>query len=503
MNLTRLIVRKYRVLFVVLMALMILPAYATDYAVDRYFPQYKLPFWWFQLTGIERVYETETANAEWYSNRRHIDGMLIPIYSRPYISRLNSLSTNVSLALRANTIRRGGLNESSMMFTFNKSIPYFGHALPVIFKYPEVPDITLSLTGKVAKGFDDYKRFMSDPGGADTLGAKIIREGFSHDKFRREFFINNPQLVQHDWHALPDLPESFGKSRRRTEDAERMARELLKEQKANIETTTQLSKVDAAKQLWTFSGTENVQLSQSYLKNWVRGGQQSVALLSDLRFSAVYKKDNVQWDNNFTHKIGIIDSEDSKSRINDDLIEVTSKYGVNASKKWYYSLLFSFKTQFFDGYASSDKDKVKPISSVMSPGYFSLAAGMDYKTKNFTLLLSPITSRLTVVMDTAKVDQTRYSIAADKKSLFLTGASFQNNLTWKVSKDIEFKSAMNVFYDYFEKENKVQADWDLTLDMKINVFMTTRITTNLKYYESESSKLQVRENMSIAFRYRF
>ena len=187
------------------------------------------------------------------------------------------------------------------------------------------------------------------------------------------------------------------------------------------------------------------------------------------------------------------------SRINDDLI--VTRYWSQRQQEMVLTLLFSFKTQFFDGYAQATRTRLNRYS-VMSPGYFSLAAGMDYKTKNFTLVRS-ITSRLTVVMDTAKVDQTRYSIAADKKSLFLTGASFQNNLTWKVSKDIEFKSAMNVFYDYFEKENKVQADWDLTLDMKINVFMTTRITTNLKYYESESSKLQVRENMSIAFRYRF
>lgn len=503
MNLTKPSVRKYRFFFVALMALMVLPVYATDYAVDRYFPQYKLPYWWFQLTGTERAYEKEIANAEWYANRRYIDGSLIPIYYRPYVSMQNSLSTNVTLALRANKVRKGGLNENSLYYTFNKQISYFGHALPVIFKYPELPDLSSSLSGKAIRGFEDYKRFMSDPGGADTLGAQIVREGFAYDAFRREFFINNPRLVQYDWYALPDLPESFGKNRRKNEDAEKVARELLKEQRHIIETTGQLSKVEAAKQIWTFSGTENVQLSQSYLKNWVRGGQQSVALLSDLRFAAIYKKDNVQWDNNVTHKIGIIDSDDSKSRINDDLIEVSSKYGINASKKWYYSLLFNVKTQFFDGYASNDKDKVKPISSALSPGYFSLAAGMDYKTKNFTLLLSPITSRLTVVMDTARIDQTRYSIEADKKSLFLTGASFQNNLTWKVSKDIELKSAMNVFYDYFEKENKVQADWDIILDMKINVFLTTRIATNMRYYESESSKLQVRENMSIAFRYKF
>jgi len=72
-----------------------------------------------------------------------------------------------------------------------------------------------------------------------------------------------------------------------------------------------------------------------------------------------------------------------------------------------------------------------------------------------------------------------------------------------VLKDIKLTSAMNVFYDYFKKEDKVQAEWDLILDMKINVFLTTRISTNFRYYQSESSKLQARENLSIAFRYQF
>jgi hypothetical protein len=62
---------------------------------------------------------------------------------------------------------------------------------------------------------------------------------------------------------------------------------------------------------------------------------------------------------------------------------------------------------------------------------------------------------------------------------------------------------MNVFYDYFEKEDKVQADWDMILDMRINVFLSARIVNNFRYYENESMKLQVRESMSISFRYNF
>ena len=72
-----------------------------------------------------------------------------------------------------------------------------------------------------------------------------------------------------------------------------------------------------------------------------------------------------------------------------------------------------------------------------------------------------------------------------------------------IAQDIMLTSAMNVFYDYFAKEERVQAEWDLILDMRINVFLSTRITTNFRYYQSESSKLQARENLSVALRYQF
>ena len=144
-----------------------------------------------------------------------------------------------------------------------------------------------------------------------------------------------------------------------------------------------------------------------------------------------------------------------------------------------------------------------PISAFMAPGYFSLAAGMDYKRKNFTLMLSPVTSRLVVVLDTAKIDPARYNIPEGKRSLFLTGASLQNNFRWDLSKDISFTSALNAFYDYFEEDENIQAEWDMILNMRVNVFLSTRIVGNLRYFETESDKLQVRQSLSVAFTYNF
>jgi hypothetical protein len=190
--------------------------------------------------------------------------------------------------------------------------------------------------------------------------------------------------------------------------------------------------------------------------------------------------------------------------VNDDVLDLTSKYGIGASQYWYYSFLFNMKTQFFYGYDRKDVDRKNPISGIMAPGYFTLAIGMDFKKgKNFTLMISPVTSKLAVVLDTAKIDQSRYNIPNDKRSTFLTGASLYNNFTWQIKKEIKLTSAMNIFYDYFKKDDNVQSDWDLILDMRINLFLSMRVVANFRYYENESSDIQMRENMSLAFRYNF
>jgi hypothetical protein len=246
-----------------------------------------------------------------------------------------------------------------------------------------------------------------------------------------------------------------------------------------------------------------VQLSQAYVDNWVKGGENSIALLSDLRIQVGYKKNNVEWDSYAIHKLGILNSEEKKTRFNDDLIELNTKYGLSAGKKWFYSGFMNFKTQFFNGYDSKDEDKENPVSGFMAPGYLTLALGMDYKDKDFTLMLSPFTSKITMVLDTAKVDQTKYDIPEDKKVDNTGGASVVNNLKWKMSDDFNLTSNLDFFYGYMKSDNQIQAEWEIILDMKINIFLSTRISANMRYYSNESKNVQLKENLSISFNYSF
>lgn len=466
----------------------------TNVQMERYFQSYVIPETWLPNIPFE-VY------SDFANKKRNVNSLRINYFNLPSYNAFEKYIPNATLSL---------LQKKDQLNAAIKKQPYSAirseliasdtHAstwfmMSIFYKSEMLPDLTVreyKLSGRAVEGgvVEEFRTWMKN-------------NEFNQTDFLRKIIHENPSLIVYDWDEIPEAPKDLFGGRNKIRNHKNTSLGVVSMGDMSIRSIQKLEKVEKPKQRLTYSGTENIQFSQSYLENWVKGGQSSTSLLSDLRLNILYKEDKVEWENNIIHKLGIIADEDSKSRINDDLFDFYSKYGIAASKKWFYSLLFNFKTQIFRGYDKSDVDKKEPLSAFMSPAYFSMAAGMDYKINNFTILLSPVTFRATAVLDTARINQTRYSIAEDKKTAFFTGGSFQNNLTWNITKDIALTSALNVFYDYLDKEDKVQADWDMILEMKINVFLSSRIVSNLRYYENESKKVQMREGLSISFRYNF
>lgn len=334
----------------------------------------------------------------------------------------------------------------------------------------------------------------------NTQYAKTIGDVFSFKKRNESFFIKNPYLVKYVLKTIPE-PQRLISERKHLRN--RSAKEGIKNLLVhNVFSTKKLDKIVKKNGPWIISGTENIQLSQTHLENWTKGGENSLALTSDLLIKANYTLKKNEWENYIRHKVGFINTESYDAQINSDQIEVNSKYGLKASKKWYYSFLFDFKSQFFNGYNNKEKEEI--TSGFLSPAYFTFAPGMDFKkNKNFTLLLSPLTSKITYVMDTVKVDQTNYQIKEDKKAAYNNGASLVNNLTWEISTELSLKSQLDAFIGYFTKDPITQIDWELIFDMRVNRFLSTRINTQLRYFTNESSKVQSREYFTINFNYKF
>ena len=255
---------------------------------------------------------------------------------------------------------------------------------------------------------------------------------------------------------------------------------------------------------WDIDGLGKAHFNQGYLSNWARGGESSLSTLWTLRYSADYKKGKTIWDNDLEYKIGLLKSGEKRIRKNEDKLEVNSKFGSNAIKNWYYSTLLNFQTQFFTGYNYSGQNERTAISGFLAPSYLVFSIGMDYKPSNkLTVLLSPISSKFTMMRDTARFDQTNFGIPKNQKTKKELGAYVKSIFKIDFSEKINMENKVNLFINYLGKREALDIDYEMTLNMQVNRLITTNINAHLVYDRDVSKKIQFKENLSVGMQYKF
>jgi len=272
---------------------------------------------------------------------------------------------------------------------------------------------------------------------------------------------------------------------------------------------------------WVIGGEGNIGFTQTYLSNWKKGGQSAIASLIVLKGFANYKRadGHIKWENNGEFRDGWIRSGGKEEQIqkNDDKFEITSRFGVSAYKKWFYSAEFNFETQFFKGYQYPREIGAKPISAFLAPSRMFFKVGMEYKpSKEFSLLLSPFTIKNVYVRDTSLIDQTKFGIDANSKSFWEPGLN--TDIYWKksITKDISYETKYKMFINYKAPFQKYDINWENNFVMKLNNYINLRLLIHLIYDDNvlfpvydnneikigEEPKLQIKEFFSIGFTYK-
>lgn len=271
---------------------------------------------------------------------------------------------------------------------------------------------------------------------------------------------------------------------------------------------------------WVIGGDGHLGFSQTYLNNWEKGGQSAVSSLIVLKGYANYKRaDNkIKWDNSGEIRNGWVrnGNDDKGLQKNDDKFEVTSRFGVSAFKKWYYSSEFNFNTQLFNGYVYPKSEHPDPISGFLAPSRLFFKLGMEYKpSKDFSLLLSPLTLKNVYVRDTTKYDQTKFGIDADKNSFWEPGLNADIFFRKSFKDNISYETKYKMFINYKNPFQKFDVNWENNISIKLNEYINLRFLLHLIYDDDvkypvfandvkigEKSKLQVKEYFSIGFTYK-
>ena len=292
------------------------------------------------------------------------------------------------------------------------------------------------------------------------------------------------------------------------------------EEAAPIEPEAPKADVEVKKpNFWTFKGDGFLQFLQNYVSgNWYKGGESNYSMLSSLTLEANYNnKSKWKWDNKLEMKLGFQTSPSdsvNKFKANEDLIRLTSKVGLQASKHWYYTLQLLAYTQFTRGLKANDK---RTYSDFMSPFNLNVGIGMDYKMEWFnkkltgTVNISPLAVNYryvdrTIFMngDTQQWFPSRHGLEADRHSLVDLGSQFTVDFTWKMAENISWKSRMYGFTSY----KRVEYEWENTFSFQFNKYISSKLFIHPRFDDNRQRDdhhgyWMFKEFLSIGFNYAF
>lgn len=247
----------------------------------------------------------------------------------------------------------------------------------------------------------------------------------------------------------------------------------------------EIQRIVVKQQYWKYRTEANLAFSQTALFNWVKGGEKSLSSLLDVTGYADYNNKQMKLSsNNFARiKLGFLASGENPVRKNTDIIETNSKLNHKAFGKFDFSAIMLFKTQLAPGYTYSkvnNRDTSVLVSKIFNPAVLTLGLGLDYKPNPQTSInFSPLSYKGTFMTDTVHIDQTKYGIPANRKSLHEPGVSFLISNVWRPYKSVSMTNRLQLFTNYVHNPQNIDVDWEMILTASLNWFTDLRINTHL------------------------
>jgi hypothetical protein len=277
---------------------------------------------------------------------------------------------------------------------------------------------------------------------------------------------------------------------------------------------------------WKKGGVFALNLAQTSLSNWAAGGQNSFAVNGIFSAFANYKQGISAWDNSLDLGYGLLKlGKDADYMKTDDKIDILSKYGREAFKNFYYSVLMNFRTQMRPGYKYPDTNN--KISDLFAPAYLLLAAGLDYKPNPyFSAFIAPLTAKFTFVTDEALSDAGAFGVKPGEKSRgeiggYIRAIYTRNDFKDEFLKNVSFTTKIDLFSNYGNNPQNIDVTWENLIALKVNKLISVNFNTVLIYdddikvpvdrngnglfesTEAPGPRTQFKEILGVGFSYKF
>lgn len=328
------------------------------------------------------------------------------------------------------------------------------------------------------------------------------------DKQLLNIYLRHPEMIRSSQTEIekagvpafePDKPV-----KRREDFVEKSKAEYVEPEKAPL--TVLLRKPN----FWTYKGDYSLQFMQNYVSsNWYKGGESNYSALASVTMEANYNnKQKVKWNNKLELRFGMQSTRSDTLhswKTSEDLFRLTSKLGLQATKKWYYTIQLLAYSQFTHGYKSNNPTL---YSDFLAPLNVNLSIGMDYnvdwmnhKLKG-TVHLAPLAynmkyTRLLELSERLGIDEGHHF-----KNDF--GSEFTVDLKWQLMDMLQWKTRL---YGYTSYE-RAELEWENTFTLQFNKWISAQLFVYPRFddgveRDEHHGYWQFKEYASIGFQYSF
>ena len=344
-------------------------------------------------------------------------------------------------------------------------------------------------------------RLKTQDGVKDSLGTML-------DKTLMEVYLTRPDLVRDTETHLKEVGAPLAtqsKPKKNHPDiVEQVAPKAIEVDAAPMDI------VITRPNFWTIGGDYYLQFLQNYVSdNWYKGGESNYSVLGRVTMFANYNnKQKVKWENKVEMRLGYQTSKGDTVhtlKTSDDMIRYTGKLGLQASKKWYYTIQVVGQTQFTHGYKNNDK---KVYSDFFSPFNLNLSVGMDYNVDWFHHRLKGSAHLAPLAFNWKYVGRaslaTRYGLDEGKHGMTDYGSECTFDLAWQIADNIKWKTRLWGYTTY----KRAEIEWENTITFQFNRYISTNIFLYPRFDDGvkrkdDDSYWQFKEFMSVGFSYSF
>lgn len=263
---------------------------------------------------------------------------------------------------------------------------------------------------------------------------------------------------------------------------------------------------------WVLKGVTGVNMSQTAMKNWSAGGENSVAGNAYLNGSLTRKEGNWLWVTNLILDYGLSKTKSQGMRKSTDKIGLSTQLGYTTDNVWFYTIMADLNTQFAKGYNYPDKSNY--ISNLFAPAYSNVALGMEYRPKsNYSIFMSPLSAKMTFVCDDYLSNLGLFGVDPGDRFKIEAGAYVKARAELSVMENVNLITTADFFTPYSKDFGNVDINWDILISMKINKILSATLNMTLKYDDDVKTfnqegiqrgpKVQFKEILGVGLAYNF